>query len=110
MGTAVDGHCIVIHDTDELKTRVGVGKIICTDEGCKATMGPYPTDTTTTTPTTTTTTKPTPKKPDGKKPPVDVPVLPTKNDDVETTPEVEVDGVATMLLTVSAVVFYSTFA
>lgn len=52
---AVEGRCIVLHNPDAAKTRVGVGKIVCDNGGsCKATIGPYPTTkkTTTTKPTT----------------------------------------------------------
>merc|ERR1712230_46602 len=39
---AVEGRCIVLHDDNDEKTRIGVGKIVCTDTECKASMGPYP--------------------------------------------------------------------
>merc|ERR1712216_1108026 len=40
---SVEGRCIVLHDDDSAGTRVGAGKIVCTADGCKASMGPYPT-------------------------------------------------------------------
>merc|ERR1712078_44263 len=102
--TAVDGHCIVLHD--QSNTRVGVGKIICTEKGCTAAMGPYPTEAI----TTTTTSSPTPAPP----PPQD-----SEGSTADPTAEVDpivcdtdpcASGVATMLTTVSAMVFYSIFA
>ena len=107
----VNGRCIVIHD--DKKARVGVGKIICGDMGCTATMGPYPTDTTTPKPQPTdpATNPPAPVDPVNPVQPAepDTPTV-TKSSQVQDDGEPEVSGVTTILMTLSATVFYCIFA
>merc|ERR1712224_690448 len=53
---SVENRCIVAHAADATKTRIGIGKIVCTNGVCTAAMGEYPEPSTTTTTTTSTVT------------------------------------------------------